>query len=260
MESAEVTKIDVAYPDTSNLHLQIGVGACRLNVTPGDGPAWVAGTYDDPSHALPHKIEQEGGTVKITQAYKMAEWWNLFGGAIPKIDLALGKARPYVLTLEVGASENQFDLGGLPISRLLIRQGAGKAGFDFSTPNPEAMSLLDLEAGAVGIEMQNLANANFAEMTVHGGAASYKFDFGGALRRDAHVRITTGMSSVDIAVPASTAVKITTETVLGGTDVGDGFMKKEGAFWTEAALAGKTPVLTIHASMTMGGLRIRAIG
>ena len=259
METTEATKIDVAYPDAVDLHLKIAVGACSLNITPGDAPAWVAGTYDDPSHALPHKIEREGGTVRITQEYRAAEWWNLFGGAIPKIDLALGKARPYILTLEVGASENQFDLGGLPISRLLIKQGAGKAGFDFSAPNPEAMGLLELEAGAVGIEMKNLANANFAEMAVRGGAAGYQFDFGGALRRDAHVRITTGMSSVDIVVPGSTAAKITTETVLGGTDLGDGFMKKEGAFWTEAALAGKTPVLTIHASITMGGLRIRAI-
>jgi hypothetical protein len=28
--------------------------------------------------------------------------------------------------------------------------------------------------------------------------------------------------------------------------------------WTEASLAGKTPVLTIHANVTMGGLKISA--
>jgi hypothetical protein len=119
------------------------------------------------------------------------------------------------------------------------------------------MSLLDLDAGAVSIEMKNLANANFAEMSIDGGAAAYKFDFGGTLQRDAHVKISTGMSSVEIHVPASTAAKITTESVLGGLNVGDGFTKREGAFWTRAALDGKTPVLTIHASITLGGLNIR---
>jgi len=257
MDAAHPTPINVAYPEASNLHLKIKAGACRLKVLPGDGATWVAGAYHDPAGALPLRIEQEGGSATITQEYRSAEWWNLLGGNAPSLELALGGARPYALTLEVGASESTFDLGGLPITRLFIKQGAGKAGFDFSAPNPQPMSLLDLDAGAVGIEMKNLANANFAEMSADGGAASYQFDFGGALRRDAHIRVTTGMSSVDIRVPASTAAKITTESFLGGLDIGDGLTKKEGAFWTQAALAGSTPVLAIHANVTMGGLQLR---
>jgi hypothetical protein len=119
------------------------------------------------------------------------------------------------------------------------------------------MSLLKLDSGAVGLTMNNLANANFAEMTVDGGAAGYVFDFGGSLQRDAYVRITTGMASVEVRIPSTTAAKITTESVLGGLDVGDGFTKKEGAFWTEAATAGTTPVLTIHANVTIGALSLR---
>jgi hypothetical protein len=34
-------------------------------------------------------------------------------------------------------------------------------------------------------------------------------------------------------------------------------MKKEGAFWTEAALAGKRPVLTIRTSVALGSLRLQ---
>jgi hypothetical protein len=258
MENTQAAPIDVAYPESSSLHLKLSVGGCRLKVAPGSA-AWVTGAYYDPSGVLPHRIEREGGMVKITQEYRSADWLNLLGGVTPRFDLALGAAKPYALTLEVGASECSFDLGGLPLSRLLIKQGAGKVGFDFSAPNPEAMSLLSLDSGAVGMEMKNLANANFAEMSVNGGAASYKFDFGGSLQRDGHVRITTGMASVEIIVPATTAAKITTESVLGGVNVGDGFTKKEGAFWTEAALAGKTPVLTIHANVTMGALHLHAI-
>ena len=36
----------------------------------------------------------------------------------------------------------------------------------------------------------------------------------------------------------------------------DGFMKKEGAFWNEAALRGDTPTLTISASVVMGSIRV----
>jgi hypothetical protein len=249
--------INVAFPQASDLHLVISLGACRLKVTPSDDETWVSGAYDDPSNALPPRIEQEGGRVRITQDYQSTGWLNLIGGQPTQVDLRLGKRRPYLLTLEVGASESNFDLGDLPLTRLMLRQGAGKMDFDFSKPNPQPMSLLKLDSGAVGLSMKNLANANFAEMTVDGGAAGYVFDFGGVLQRDAHVRITTGMASAEVHVPATTATKITAESVLGGLDIGDGFMKKEGAFWTEAATAGKTPVLTIHANVTIGALNLR---
>jgi hypothetical protein len=44
---------------------------------------------------------------------------------------------------------------------------------------------------------------------------------------------------------------------MGGVNVGDGFTKKEGAFWTEAAVRGQTPVLTIEANISLGGLTIK---
>lgn len=250
------TAINLAYPDTNGLNLKIGLGACKLKVTPGDSGAWVSGTYHDPNGALPPRIEQDGGTARITQDYRIADVFNLINGA-PRIDLALGKARPYPLTVEMGASESSFDLGGLPITRLTVKQGAGKCEFDFSAQNPQPMSLLTVDAGALSLEMKNLANANFAEMNVSGGAAACKFDFGGTLQRDAHVKITAGMASVEVIVPANTAVKIATESVMGSLNVGNGFTKKAGAFWTEAAIKGQTPVLAIEASVSLGSLIIR---
>lgn len=258
MADDHTTEINVPYPEASDLHLKISVGACRLKVMPGDGETWVTGTYRHPSGMLPPRILTEGGTVRITQKHDVADLGGLFSGT-PRYELSLGKARPYMLTLEVGASESTFDLGGLPLSHLVVRQGAGKMNFDFSAPNPHEMSLLDVDAGAVSLEMKNLANANFSEMRANGGAAAYRFDFGGALQRDAQVKITTGVSSVDIRVPSSTAAKIASQSVLGSLDIGDGFTKKEGAFWTEAAIAGKTPVLTIRASISVGSLLIRVI-
>jgi hypothetical protein len=56
------------------------------------------------------------------------------------------------------------------------------------------MQLLEVSSGAAGIELENLANANFSEMRLSGGAAGYEPDFGGMLSRDAQVSIETGMS------------------------------------------------------------------
>ncbi len=257
MPEPVTTNIEIAYPQAESLLLRLGVGACRLKVTPGAGSVWVSGTYYDPTGAFPCKIEQEGGTARITQDYRSTDWMTAVGGNPPRFELALGRARPYELLIETGASEARFELGGLPLRRLLIKQGAGKAEYSFDEPNPESMTLFDVDAGAVALEMSNLANANAAEMTLDGGAASYKLDFGGTLRREAFVRINTGMAGVEVRVPATTPARIMTESILGALQVGDGFTKKEGAFVTQAALAGRSPVLTIRASVALGSLQIR---
>jgi len=254
MPDPQPTEINVRYPDAKDLHLRIQVGACRLTVRPGDGEAWVTGTYADPTEVLPARVLEEGGTVTITQSRN--ELWGRFDGP-PRFDLALGRARAYAVTIESGASESRFDFGGLPITRLTLKQGAGKYDIDFSAPNPQAMRMLEIGAGAVALTVGNLANANAPEIRVDGGAAGYKLDFGGALQVDTHARISTGLSGVEITVPESTPVRISVEAVLGGVDVGDGLMKKEGAYWNQAALAGGAPLLTIHATVALGGLKLR---
>jgi hypothetical protein len=233
--------INIPYPDASELHLKIGVGACRLEVAPGTSDSWVTGTYEDPTGFVPARIVQEGGTARITQT---TNWADLKGwsGRAPRFNLALGTARPYALTIESGASDNVLELGGLPLNRLLVQYGAGKMDVTFSAPNPQVMEQLTVNSGAGRLVMQGLGNANLSQMNAEGGAAAYVFDFGGILQQNANARISTGLRSV-----------------IGSLDIGDGFMKKEGTFWTQAAITGDAPVLTIRASVTLGSLMLRTM-
>lgn len=257
VQQAAVTNINIPYPESGDRHLWLAVGACRLRVVPGAGEGWITGTYDDPSEALPLQIIQEGGTVRITQRQNVSGVMRLFNRT-PTLDLAVGNAGSFALTLETGASDCRLDLGGLPVTRMAIKQGAGKVDIDFSAPNPQEMSALEVNSGASGIEFKNLANANLAALRIEGGAASFKLDFGGTLRHDAQARITTGVSSVEILVPSSTAAKIISEATMGSVNAGDGFTRMEGGYWTRAAVEGKTPVLSIHVSVTLGSLQLRA--
>ena len=172
--------------------------------------------------------------------------------------MEFGKVRPFALTVETGASEFEIDLGGVPISRLMVRQGAGKFELAFSAANPHPMVLFEVSSGAAGIELENLANANFSEMRLSGGAAGYELDVGGTLSQDAEAKVEAGLSGVEIEIPASTAARVIAETTLGSVDVGDGFTTREGAFLTEGALGGNAPVLTIRAGVRLGSLQLRA--
>jgi len=148
----------------------------------------------------------------------------------PRYELEFGRQRPLALTIATGASEFDLYLGGVPLRGHTVRQGAGKFELGFSEPNPEPMELLEVSSGAAG----------------------YDLDFGGVPLRDARVNVETGLSGVEISVPASTAARIVAETTLGRVDVGAGFTKQEGAFLTEGALSEGVPVLGIRAGVRLG--------
>ena len=252
------TPINIAYPAGEDLHLRIALGACRFKVRPDKGDAWVAGACYDPTDKRSPRVLKEVGNVTITEAEPSFERIPTVFGGVPRYELGFGKQRPFSLTIETGASEFDLDVGGVPLNGLTVRQGAGKFELGFSEPNPEPMELLEVSSGAAGIELENLANANFAEMRLSGGAAGYELDFGGALLRDARVNVETGLSGVKISVPASTAARIVAETTLGSVDVGDGFTKRKGAFLTDGALNGGNPLLEIRAGVRLGALQLRA--
>src|ERR671916_2817721 len=142
------TPIDVAYPAAEDLHLRVAIGACRFGARPGEGDAWVAGTYPDPTDRRPTRIVEEGSSVTNTEEEPSFERISAVFGGVPRYELRLGRQRPFALSIETGASEVDLDLGGIPLSRLTVRQGAGKFELGFASPNPEIMQLMEVSSGA----------------------------------------------------------------------------------------------------------------
>jgi hypothetical protein len=227
-----------------------------VRISAGAGPLWATGRYDDPTGVLPLQVTQEGAHGRISQTPSPRALPAT--ARPPSLDLELGTARPYQLVIDGGANETVADLGGLPLTRLVFHHGAGRSDIDFSRPNPGEMTALEVAAGGVDMSLRNLANANFAEMTISGGAAQYRIDFGGELRRDGQVKLNAGVAAVEVRLPATTPVRLRSESILGSLDIGDGFVTREGAYWNEAAAAGRTPVLHIAVNSVLGAVTVRS--
>jgi hypothetical protein len=259
MASGDTEVVKVGYPDREDLRMEIALGATRLRLRPGEGEDWVSGSYRDTSGRLPLRVLQEGGLLRITQGRDITGLVGLLEG-IPTLDLALGKGRAFSLKVESGASENRCDLGGVPLTRLAMRHGAGKHEVQFTAPNPETMTLFDIGAGAGIIAVKGLANAGVTEVRIEGGAGSFECEFSGTLKRDMHVRISSAMSSVRMRIPSGTPAMVASAALLGSVDVGDGFTKREGAFWTPAGLEqGEGPRISVDASAAMGSVRFELL-
>jgi hypothetical protein len=248
--------IEIPFQESGDHQLRIIMGPGQLRIAPAPEGAWVSGTYTDPTGNIPIRVETNGANAKISQSVTRPslKWPR---GA-PVLNLTLGTQRPYLLIIEGGANEINAEFGGLPLTRLECRIGAGQARFRFGEPNPQPMDQLQITSGAVEVTVSALANANAATIAIEAGAAALHLDFGGKLARDTSARVNVGAAGVDFAIPGSTAAKITVHSVLAGIDVGDGFQTREGAYWTAAAVAGETPVLAIDTNVTLSGLKLRA--
>jgi hypothetical protein len=254
--SSTAIPIDIAFPSADPLELRIALGPCRLRIGRGSTGAWVTGRYEDPTGVLPLQVTQDGATARITHVPPGPQ----LPAAVraPNLDLQLGTARPYRLVIDGGANETIADLGGVPLSALVVHHGAGRTELDFSTPNPAEMTALEISAGGVAMDLRNVLNANFADMIVSGGAAQYRIEFGGQLRRDAEVRLNAGVASVELRLPATTPARVRADSILGALDVGDGFVTREGSYWNQAATAGGAPVLRIAINSVLGAVNVRS--
>jgi hypothetical protein len=109
--------------------------------------------------------------------------------------------------------------------------------------------------GAGSFVARHLANANFSELRLGGGASACMLDFSGSLQRDAHGRIDAGLASIDIFIPAATSAKIATK-VFAATKSIVGLTAKGDAYYTPSALEGKRPLLDLEVSMALGTLAV----
>jgi hypothetical protein len=154
-------------------------------------------------------------------------------------DFQLGSS-PMDLSINAGAYQGDFELGGLSLTGLTVKDGAASVDLSFSKPNPVAMTVFRYETGASQVEMKGLANANFSTMLMSSGAGDYTLDFAGDLKRDATITKSSGLSNIELVVPRGIPATLTADTELTNVTVGSSW-KQDGNRYSQP---GTGPILT----------------
>ena len=199
-------------------------------------------------------ISAAGNHVTIEQLHNGLT--NFARDAHKQWDLKLSDATPLDLTIEAGAYNGSYDLGGLRLRELNVSQGAAETTYDFSKPNPEAMERLTFSTGASTATLRNLANANAASLSFDGGTGSYILDFGGQLVRSANVEIVGGASTYTIRIPRGTPARVTFKGGMATINV-DGFTR-QGQQYMNASWNVSRPHLEIIADVGLGALNLES--
>lgn len=250
------TPIRAPYLDVAEPLLRLQLGACRLRVTTADLDGWLDGAYHDPGGEDPLRLQVSDDTVTLSQHRPLDRAVGLLHGA-PRCDLTVGTRRPCRLQLDTGGSDVELDLGGLPLTGLEVRAGAGRVVVRVPSPNPTTADEIRLQIGAGTLEAAGLGNLAAGRLRVDGGAAAVSLDLTGELRHHLGVRVSAGMSSVRLVVPHDRPVRIEASATLGSQDLGDGFVTRQGSVRT---LAEGAPVIDAEVSVALGSLQLRTDG
>ena len=240
--------ITVADPKSDETRLTISFGAGELTLSPG-GENLVDGTAIYNVEDLKPEIEKNGDSIEIRQG----DWNHLppLDDIRNEWDLKLGDA-PMDLTIQAGAYDGSFELGGLSLKNLTVKDGASNADLSFAEPNQIEMSMLRYETGASNVKLTGLANANFSTLKFSGGAGNYTLDFSGELQRDAVVTIEAGFGDLSLVIPEDVNAIVTVEGAALNINHSSGWAQN-GQKYTQKSSG---PTLTIIVKMSAGNLVI----
>jgi hypothetical protein len=240
--------ITVTGSGSDETRLTISFGAGTLDLSPG-AQNLVEGTavYNVPE--LKPEVISGDGNVEI----KQGDFKNLvnFNDVKNRWDLKLGDT-PIDLNINAGAYQGNFELGGLSLTSLTVKDGAAQVELSFSKPNLTQMSVLRYETGASNVTLSGLANANFSTLIFSGGAGDYELDFSGDLTEDGTVNVSAGAGSVQLVIPKGVNAKVTVESTLVSVNSSSNW-SEDGNDYTQA---GEGPTLTIIVKMAAGNLTI----
>lgn len=247
----EVTdEISVPIPDAEDVSLLLSFGAGELNLAPG-AKKLVEGAATYNYSEFKPVVKTDEGDVNIRVGDSEFSGVPPFKDLKNEWDLKLGDM-PMELTIESGAYEGDFELGGLSLESLTIRDGAANVELAFSEPNKVEMSTFRYETGASHIRMSGLANANFSLFDFSGGAGNYTFEFSGDLQRDASIKIASGFSNIIIIVPEGVNAVVTVDGGASNINAGPGWSKKGKVYKQE----GEGPTLTFVVEFGAGNLTL----
>jgi hypothetical protein len=167
-------------------------------------------------------------------------------------ELGLSTALPLNLTIEGGASENQFDLSGLQLTGLRIVQGASDTTIQFDNPNPVSLDDFTFTTGASSAKLHGLGNANFTQMTMSAGAGNYTLDFAGSLRQDAVVNIKAGISNITIIIPTGMRAVVNNQGTVSNVNTQGTWLLSDQTYTT----LNEGFTLTVNLDMSVGNVNL----
>jgi hypothetical protein len=251
----QTVELKVPLPEGSSTSVELNLEfvAGELKLSPGAVGFLASGTATYNAVDFEPKVESSGSSYTLRTGDLKIEGIPTFEEDLKnewEIQLA---DTPLSLSINAGAYEGSFELGGLSLEKLAISEGGSTVTCTFSKPNQVEMTAFTFNTGASSTELKGLANANFEQMTFSSGAGDYTLSFDGKLQRDARVMIDSGFGTVNLIIPEGVNARVTFDEGLSKVNQ-EGNWEQDGSLYT---LSGSGPTLAITVEIGAGTLNLK---
>ncbi|MEM6455028.1 MAG: hypothetical protein AAF772_08030 [Acidobacteriota bacterium] len=162
--------------------------------------------------------------------------------------ITIPRGRPIRLSGEIALGESETDLGGLWLTSVDVRYGAGEHFLEFREPTPYPMKEFRVNSGTGETELRNLGNGSPSTISVSHRIGEFLVDLDGAWRNDASVEMEIGIGEANVWLPETAHVDVT------GTDIMIGERRVDRSDGPD--LPDDAPRLTLKARGRIGEVRI----
>jgi len=170
------------------------------------------------------------------------------------LTVALARGIPLDLSLSLGACDATLDLANLSVRRLHLESGASQTTLTFGTPNPVAMSSLDLDIGAAGLTVNSLGNAHASTVNVSAGVGGAELDLAGTWSGTMNLVVRAALGGITLHIPQDVGVEARVAKTLGSLDAPD-LTERDGTYYS-SNWGTATRKVVIDATATLAGLEI----
>jgi len=248
--------------DTAELHVHVQYAAGRFTLRAAEQPVLYAMNlrYDEDRTSPLHAFDAAAGTLDIGIKDVSTTWTDRRSDRDSKgqMSLTLAPTVPIDLTMTMGATAADIDLGGLTLRGLHVESGATDETLDFSVPNRARMGAVSMDIGAASFTARNLANANASSLHVKGGVGALDLGFGGTWTGDLDATVQVTLGKITLRIPRDVGVQLDLQRFLTSFD-NDGLIKRDGSYFSANWDTAKYH-LRLHVQTTLGGVVIDRFG
>lgn len=267
IRAQDLRTLETARQLTSTKPLQVDVAfaAGKFSLHPLEGALLydMRLRYDERTSDAVHEYDASAGTLSLGLSRASAKFGvrALRGGGHDKsseLDLGLNGAVPMALDVKLAGTESTLELGGLQLTNLVLNCAATGATINFDSPNRAKMEMLELQIAGAGAKIENLGNANAANVRIQGAAGGLDIDFGDVVMRDMTLTSEVALGGLQLTLPRDVGLLVRAKTRLGNFD-GSGLKKVGDAWysenWNEASIK-----VTIESTTVIGSLELSRTG
>ena len=253
MDTVETRQVDIMEPleNTEEAEINFQMTGGKFTIFP-TANGLVTGTIIYNVEQWEPEFTRSSNLYEISQVNPFRISGIPSGEVVNNWDLSLTTEIPLNVSIEGGASENDFDFTGMRLANLRIVQGASDSTIRFDAPNPLKLEEFVFTTGASSAEILGLGNANFSRMSVSCGAGDYTFDFAGALLEDSLMEVKAGVSNITIIIPAGMRAVVNNQGTVSNINTRGTWLVTDDTYSTMT----EGPTLTINLDMAVGNVNL----